>query len=547
MKKLVIIATLLCGTWMHAQTGGYQLEATGSVSPIILDHVQKINDDAATKDTVLPAPKFTYPVQSKKYMTTVQLDTIKAAKLGSEPLNKLYRTYARFGIGNYSTMLGEFSVSSLRSKTSAWGIYGSHLSAGQGPKDVAGEFSGYSKQNIDLWGKYFFKKHSIGGGFDYARNAVSLYGTAADTGFFKKDVTRQRYNTFLANMEVRSHYTDSTQINHTVGLRYYHFNDLYKVTEDNVLLDIDAGRYIRTEYLDVKAGVDFNHNGGTDTLNNAIVRLSPTFSTKGNKFNAGIGFDLFINSGETSLTYFLPHAFLSYDFVNHIIVPYVQLANDMRRNSFRSLTGENPFISSSQVFTSLNTLDKFQIRAGLRGSLSEEINYDLYAMRYNAVNAPFFVNTLESQDIYRNKFTVVYDNAEVSNIHGQIGWRNRDKLQITATGDWFHYAMSNEKHPWYTPTLRLSLTGDYNLGDKIVTRLNVYYLNGQYARFGSGNTVSAVQMKGLVDVNLAVEYRYSKFLSAFIDLNNIANQRYYRWYGYPTQKFNFIAGLTYTF
>jgi hypothetical protein len=33
----------------------------------------------------------------------------------------------------------------------------------------------------------------------------------------------------------------------------------------------------------------------------------------------------------------------------------------------------------------------------------------------------------------------------------------------------------------------------------------------------------------------------------FLNFNNIAGQRYERWYAYPTQKFNLLGGLTYTF
>ena len=53
------------------------------------------------------------------------------------------------------------------------------------------------------------------------------------------------------------------------------------------------------------------------------------------------------------------------------------------------------------------------------------------------------------------------------------------------------------------------------------------------------------QLNGLVDVNLEGEYRYSKMLSFFARVNNIANQRYYRWERYPTQRFNFMIGLTF--
>ena len=52
-------------------------------------------------------------------------------------------------------------------------------------------------------------------------------------------------------------------------------------------------------------------------------------------------------------------------------------------------------------------------------------------------------------------------------------------------------------------------------------------------------------MKGIVDINLGAEYRYSKMLSFFVNFNNIANTRYYRWEKYPSQRFNLMAGLTF--
>ena len=52
-------------------------------------------------------------------------------------------------------------------------------------------------------------------------------------------------------------------------------------------------------------------------------------------------------------------------------------------------------------------------------------------------------------------------------------------------------------------------------------------------------------LTGIVDANLGAEYRYSKMLSFFVNINNIANTRYYRWEKYPNQRFNLMAGLTF--
>jgi hypothetical protein len=48
-------------------------------------------------------------------------------------------------------------------------------------------------------------------------------------------------------------------------------------------------------------------------------------------------------------------------------------------------------------------------------------------------------------------------------------------------------------------------------------------------------------------MNLGVEYRYNKRISGFIKLNNIAAQRYQKWYNYPVQGFQGMVGATFRF
>jgi outer membrane receptor protein involved in Fe transport len=48
----------------------------------------------------------------------------------------------------------------------------------------------------------------------------------------------------------------------------------------------------------------------------------------------------------------------------------------------------------------------------------------------------------------------------------------------------------------------------------------------------------------IVDINLGVEYRYNTRVSAFLQINNLASQQYYRWYNYPVQPIQVMAGVT---
>jgi hypothetical protein len=546
MKKLIFIFAILCAAQLSAQT--YQIDAATDPSPVIRTNVRKLPEAARTKDTVLPAPKFNYGIQSHKVSTSFELDTIKAAKMGSEPLQKLYRAYAKVGVGNYSSLMGEFNLMSTRSKTGAWGLGLGHYSAGSGPKNVAGEFAGFSTQHADIFGKRYLKKHELSGDFGFDRNVVYNYGSPVEANTFTKDFSRQKYNFFEVNGGLKSFYSDSEMVNHNIRVGYNHFDNRFGVTEDRVMLNAVAGRYIRTEYLDADFGVDYNRVSGLgDTSASTIVHFNPRFTARGKKIHASAGLGIYHETNLGGGTYFYPQAYFSYDIVNHIIIPYISLSGRLDRNNYHSLAATNPFVMSGVATGLRNTQRMFELEAGLKGSLSAEIFYQVSASRYELKNMPLFVNTVFSQDVMQNKFNVIYDGADVVHIGGQLGWQKLEKIKVIAGGDWYQYKMDVESHPWHTPTLRLNLIANYNIQDKIIARAEVYFLNGQYARTGSNGVYNTINLKGVTDVNLGFEYRYNKFLSLYVDLRNVANQRYQRWYGYPTQKFNFMAGLTYTF
>lgn len=547
MRKFIAIAAVLLPVFGYTQTT-YQIDATDDPSPVIRPDVVKISDPARTKDTVLPVPNFTYSIQSKRYTTTFGIDTIKAAKMGSEPLPKLYRTYSKIGIGNYSSIMGEFSIMSTRSKTNAWGVHLGHWSAGSGPKDVAGEHSGFSSQNLDMFGKRFTKTHELSAGFGFNRDVVYNYGSPVASNVFTKEYTRQKYNFYNVEFGVKSFYPDSEAINHNVRAGYQHFDNRFGVTEDRILFNANAGRFIRTEYLDATFGIDYNRVSGLgDTANSTIINFTPRFSKNTKKFQLSAATAIYHETDGDGGTYFYPQFYVGYDIVNHIIIPYLSLNGSLERNNYRSLTRVNPFVAAAVAGQLRNTQRIFELEIGLKGSLSSQVFYQVSASRYELKNAPFYVNTTFSEDVMQNKFMVVYDGADVVHVGGQIGWQQRERIRVVAGGDWYQYKMSTELRPWHTPTLRLNLLATYSLQDKILVHSEVYYLNGQYARTGTAGNYGEKLLKGLVDVNLGFEYKYNKFFSLYLDFRNLGAQRYERWNAYPTQKFNFMGGLTYTF
>jgi hypothetical protein len=81
------------------------------------------------------------------------------------------------------------------------------------------------------------------------------------------------------------------------------------------------------------------------------------------------------------------------------------------------------------------------------------------------------------------------------------------------------------------------------MGDKIIVDAGIYAIGARY--YENFNPGSEETLPLTVDANLGLEYRYSKLLSFWARVNNLAAQRYYLYHQYPSYKFRFMLGLTY--
>ena len=78
---------------------------------------------------------------------------------------------------------------------------------------------------------------------------------------------------------------------------------------------------------------------------------------------------------------------------------------------------------------------------------------------------------------------------------------------------------------------------------------HAYYLRQCYWEnsLTKGRMVIANVKLDLADVNLSAEYRFSKRLSVFLELNNLLDNRWYRWYNYQERPFDIKGGVTFSF
>ncbi len=521
---------------------------TSTFQPTIKDAV-KLNDLPDIKDTTNKITNINYGISSTPLVGKYEVIPIDAAKMQNEPLAKLYRSLLKIGMGNYTTPYGEFWINSLRTRDVAYGVHFKHLSSSSQLKEVG--YSGFSDNEGELFAKKFYKKHTLIGEFNYKRNVSHFYGYDTSENKLTKDYTKQRYQLFEPVVKLQSHFTDSTKINHQIKLAYYNLSDLYNVSENNIKLNTIFNTYIQKERLFVKFDADYyNHKLPNDTLNDVIVKLNPYFEAHKNKWKADIGLavvlDVMSNVGSGKF-YVYPQLNAQYDVYESIVIPYAGINGGLQKNSLRSLSTENPFIKSTLNYRNTNT--KFNIFGGLKGNLSSNLGYDVKASYSQIDSMHFFVIDYKDVTTLDNKFKVIYDNTSYFNASGQIKYQFKEKIHLLAKGNYNLYKPQNITQAYHKPSFDLTFSGIYNLKSKIILKADVYVIGDQFAltqvKKDSVYITEPKLLKSVGDISLGVEYRYSKMLSFFANFNNIANMRYYRWEKYPSQRFNFMVGLTF--
>jgi len=545
----ILIILLVCGYALAtlAQTNmndiNYQVGST--FAPTIKD-ARKFSDIPEIKDSVRRIDNIKYGITSTPIFPKYQTQPIEAAKLQNEPLNKLYHSLLKLGYGPiYNMPYGEFWIGNTRSKESSYGAHLKHFSSTTHLQDAG--YGGFSDNVVNVFGKRFYKKHTLSGDMNYERNVIHYYGYDTKLNQLTNDYTRQRYQLFEPKVQLQSHYNDSTHINHNISLAYYNLTNLYREAENNVKLNAFGSMFLNKEKFNIGFLTDFyNHKQAKDTLNDLIMSLSPSFEANGKKWHADIGVTGTVdNFNKKTKFYFYPQANLFYDIYESLVIPYVGASGGLMKNSMRSLTRENAFVDTTINYR--NTDNVFNAFGGLRGNLTSNTSYDAKVNYAQYNNLYFFVMDYGGPNQVYNQFNVLYANATVLTMSGQLKYQHKEKLNLVAKGNYYVYKTKGIPRAFHKPDFDLTGSAIYNLQSKIILRADLFFMGKQwaYAPSSDGVTLAPKQIKGWADLNLEAEYRYSKMLSFFVRFNNIANSRYYRWDSYPSQRFNFMLGLTF--
>ncbi|MCU0461265.1 MAG: hypothetical protein MUF36_04525 [Bacteroidales bacterium] len=566
MKKILILLplTFLVCLTVSAQTDQQDLNREVTLYnpykpslPVFLkrSYLPDISDTAKLR------PDFTYDVVTTAYTPEYTISPIKPAALLPDPLPKLYKSYVRLGFGNYITPLAEVSITNERSKKGAIGFYGRHFSTNGKillKEDVDKVFAGYMDNDVSLYGKKFFRGTLLEGAVDFTQKLRYAYGydtMIVDYDPEKKDI-RMGYNNLGADISFASLTLDSSSYSYDFDLNYDYFYHTNLKYQHNIgLTGIMATKY---EGFYIGSGLDVQYAILSKSLydkSKYIVSLSPFVKKSTPQWNFKAGLQLLLDRNMTDKPEF--HIYPDVNFGFSVVPSYVRffaaLNGKLERNGPEKIMEENPFlVRDGSLFKLNNTSHNLIVSAGLNGNNGIGGNYVLSASYSVIDDMLFYANQVDTIDIISpemgNFFIALPDDGEVLKIHGEITGLIKDKIWYGAEANWYNYSLTLYDFPLNKPDWDATIGLKYNLRNKIIAGASVCTLGNRQLAFLDGTTMVKLPEKEPihVNINLNAEYRYSKILSFWLKINNIAFNKYYEYAFYPTQRFVCMVGFSYS-
>jgi hypothetical protein len=221
---------------------------------------------------------------------------------------------------------------------------------------------------------------------------------------------------------------------------------------------------------------------------------------------------------------------------------YGQLTGGLERNTFRQFSKENPFLAG--YFPLRNTNNKLDLSAGINVKLDRQLAFIGSVGIKRLTDDAFFRNLNSGTTLVT--YEVMYDNNTQSNIHAEVVYDQGEKTGFSLGADYFGNTPSREDKPLFRPAFKMTVSGFYTIGEKIFLSTQWGYVSSRNAvDYATGGDYST--LKAFIDGNLHIDYRYTKVMSVFVNLNNVTASKYSRWYNYPSYRFSAMAGLTYSF
>jgi hypothetical protein len=525
----------------------------------------KVKETATLDDSTNTSKKeVKYNIFSIPVASTFTPAKGKAASVDKEKQPILYDNYASLGVGSYTSILGEVYLNHALSRSESVGGYLSYHSS-QGGIDgllLDDNFTN-TKLNVNYSSNLRDLAWNIDGGFEYQK--YNWYGLPQP--FF--DITTANmldidHQFYAAHFGGEIDFNDALIKN--ANMRFRRFADDHDSGENRFVFKTEFDVPIQGETVNTEVTLDyisgsFDRNYYYDQENkygNINVGLAPSYQLKQDDLTVNLGVKfVYLNDTEASKSkfYIYPNFTASYRLVDEILIAYGSIEGGLKQNSYYDFANENPYVSPTLFI--VPTDQQYNASLGIKGKLSNTMSYNIVGRYFADRNKALFksnsVLTGATEDYqYGNSYGIVYDDLKTYSIGGELNVDVNRNFKLGIKAEYFGYSTTLEDEPWNLPDIKGNLFLDYQIDEHWFAGAGLYYVGERKDQFYEEGTLTptapiTITLDSYFDANVHLGYKINDQFAIFAKGNNLVNKRYERWFNYPVQGIQFLAGATYQF
>ena len=496
--------------------------------------------------------------------------SVKVLTIRAEEPAPLTGNFVKAGLGNYGTFYGRGYFHSTRNTDHAYGLDIKHLNSLNGPVD--GKNSSQAQTSAHLMGEIYRGTAAFGANVDLGRERYNFYGyekaangspvVTPEAPNIKQVFNRLAIKAYAHNRDPKQ------QLRYEAGIGYRYWADSFTASENDFRLNAKLGYALgETSRLTLAADASFVSDkdvapgtqnkplpGLLTTRIRTFVQATPAYEFVNKNIAFSLGATLGYSSDtvtQVSKAVAYPAIRLGYTIEPEKFMVYAGLGGALQRVTRYDLSTENPWLNRG-----LNVADTHRgptVYAGFTSTPARGLEFNVKATYARDRNLYFYLNN----PVDPTKFDLVYDSNAIGvlNIHGELLFNAAEKFRLGTRLDYNKYALKNLPQPFHRPEFQGSVFGTYNVFDKLMVGVESYFYSASYGiSYRPAAAAGAVRQPDfyratdpVVDLNLRADYRITPKISIFVMGNNLVNQQYQRFYGYPVKGINVLGGATYTF
>lgn len=542
MKRLLYVALLL-STSLYAQE--QKNDSLLSRTVVVEQEYSPLIEDA-TKINVLPQVEepsvenrpveYSMEVMATKLFPYEQMNNYTATE--QQPTAK--PGYLRLGAGNYG-------------KVDFYGNYLFNLSDKDKlniQADLKGHNGSFERYNgPGEWDSRFYRTRA---GVDYAHafNKVD-FQAAGHLGVSNFNLTygdRQRFTSGDVQLGVKSK-NPSQELQfcaNTSLLFYQRAHDVEPLKELILRTKANLSMNLTDETQQVGMGIRIDNNF-IEKRNYSTIDLNPYFRKQGNnwQFKLGAIVALATNYGEE--LYISPDINFNYQTSKNSVL-YLKATGGRRMNDFRALEQINPYVKITTPYES----GFEQLNASVGYKVGGESGWYLhlyggYQMLKNELLATFD-NIKEGDIYYFDQYSYlpnpIFKQCDLNNFFAgaDIAYHHKQMFSLIASlkyQGWEEKESLND-YCYLLPELTANVALQFNPIRKLRAELGYHHIG-----YTKGATIFMPDSYG--NLYLQADYNLFNHIDIYMRANNLLGNTNQHYIGYPTEKANFLGGVTFQF